>query len=329
MQKLPIHLNQCALYKIGSKVRLAYVLGISVTELIRLADAPKYREFLLPEVICPFTAKKTKERWVQEPHGSLKRVHERIRKLLMRVKPPEYAHAAVKGRSYRTNASVHISSNMVATFDITKFYPSTAETLVFRFFISQLMCAPDVASILAKLTCCNFVKLGILQGLPTGSPLSPVLSIFANKPLFDSLDSLAAKHELKFSCYVDDLTFSGEKIPTGLTQMVKGVIEHHGHKMAEDKTRIFKSISAKHVTGVVIKDNRIIVPYSRFRKARRIEEAFIAEQDPNAKIVLAQKLAGLLGEAAFLDKKYSNWASSSYKVLADLRDANIDSKVII
>lgn len=313
------HINQCALYKVGSKAKLAQILGISVASLLAIVKKPRYREFLLPEEVCPFTGKITKERWVQEPLGELRAIHERLRKLLMRVSPPAYAHAAVKGRSYRTNAEAHMTSKMVATFDITKFYPSTSDSAVFSFFCKGLCCPGDIAAMLATLVCYPPRSSDGKLGLPTGSPLSPVLSVYANKTLFDALEKIALANGLKFTCYVDDLTFSGDSLPGGLKDIVASAIRRYGHKMAEKKTRIFNASQAKHVTGVVLAGNTLVVPYGRFKKARRIESVLNAEADSALRLKLIQKLAGLLGEAAFLDPRYQAWARSSYGLLAEAR----------
>ena len=329
--KKPLYpINQCALYKVGSKARLARILEVSVPALLAMAKSQNYKVFELDEKICPFTQKKTKARFVQEPLYGLKGIHDRLRVLLMRVAPPEYAHAAVKGRSYRSNAVAHVASENVATFDIRKFYPSTSETSVFRFFSEALMIAPDVAGLLATLTCYQSNEIGSKSGLPTGSPVSPILSLYVNKSLFDSLDRLAREHGLIFTCYVDDVTFSGKRLPSGLVEMVKAVIERYGHKMAEDKTRIFSANQPKHITGIVIKDKAISVPYSRFKKARCIEDAISKETDLKLRSKLIQQLSGLLGEAAFLDRRYAGWARASYGNLAatKLKEANsVDTKL--
>ncbi|MFA7243083.1 MAG: reverse transcriptase family protein [Sulfuricellaceae bacterium] len=305
--------DQCALYKIGSKARLALVLGVSLDRLLFLAHSENnYREFLLHEEICPFTKKITKERLVQEPKLELRKIHERIQKFLNRVIPPDYAHAAIKGRSYSSNAIVHKDAQRIATFDIHKFYPSTTKSHVYNFFAEQLQCAPNVAALLGTLTCFKGTSISNHSGLPTGSPLSPILSLYANKPLFDRLNQLALSNGLKFTCYVDDLTFSGDTIPLELTYLVTKALWQQGHLLSVKKTRIFKGNQASHVTGVVIRNNRIYVPHSRFKKARKIMAAIDAKKQAVGKLPLVQKLAGLLGEAAFLDSRYSSWAKRSY-----------------
>lgn len=315
-------LDQCALYKVRSKARLAEILHVSVSVLGSLAKSPGYKVFQLPEEVCEFTGKITKARQVEEPKRPLKILHERIRDLLARVCHPDYAHAAIKKRSYRSNAEFHKNSDVVATFDVKKFYPSTSEDAVFLFFLHQLKCAPDIAGLISRLVCFRKVpdKLGCL---PTGSPLSPLLSIYANKPMFDALAKLAQETEMKFTCYVDDLTFSGARVPIGLERRVASILKANGHKMADEKTRIFGKNVPKHITGVVVHAGEVAVPFGRFRKARNIEKAISNAPDRAEKIRLMRKLSGLLGEAAYLDANYKTWAKSSYRRLAAMDVAPI------
>ena len=317
MGKPLYNINQCALYKVQSKVRLAHLLQVGVPAMLGLAKSRKYREFELEEKICEYTGKKTGARLVQTPAEALRPLHDRIFDLLKRVAPPEYAHAAVKGKSYRTNAEIHKSASEVATYDVKGFYRSTSDSSVFRFFRDQLLCAPDVAKILAHIVC---FPLDDDKGcLPTGSPLSPLISIYANKPMFDALDRLAVRNSLTFTCYVDDLTFSGPAIPSGFSDVVDAAIKRAGHLLADHKTRFFAVGTAKHVTGVVLFKGEVKAPHSRHRKARKLEEAISKEVDPQMKIKLMQMRAGLLGETAYLDKRFKPRALASYKDLAYMR----------
>lgn len=321
--------NQCALYKLGSKTRLAQLMGVPKSRLLALANrTDNYRVFPLPQEVCQFTGRVRKARLVQEPKPELRRVHERIQTLLSRVRPPEYGHGAVKGRSYRSNAEAHINGRRVATFDVRKFYPSTSRSAVRNFFADQLYCAPDVADILARLCCYgNVGESSIGMGLPTGSPLSPVLSLYANKPMFDALHDYAGRHQLIFTCYVDDLTFSGNVLPRGLSRFVARIVGSYGHTLAIEKTHLFPRNGVKHVTGVVLSGNEIKVPHSRFLKARAIASAIAkhAPADVQQRLSLQRKLAGLLGEAAFLDRRYAGWANRSY---ADLRVVQAEARAV-
>ncbi|ROT44303.1 reverse transcriptase family protein [Pusillimonas sp. NJUB218] len=313
-------INQCALYKLGSKARLAQILGVPKARLLILVRrSENYRVFTLPQEICEFTGKVRKERLVQEPKPELRRVHERIQRLLSRIRPPEYGHAAVKGRSYRTNAEAHLNGPRIATFDVRRFYPSTSRSAVRNFFSEQLCCAPDVADLLAQLCCWQNVKeSNSSSGLPTGSPLSPILSLYANRPMFDVLNDYAGRHQLVFTCYVDDLTFSGEMLPAGISKFVEKIVTAGGHTLATEKTRLFRRNQVKHVTGVVLSNSQVKVPHARFLKARAIASAITAHETADARyrLLLQRKLAGLLGEAAFLDSRFAGWANRAY---ADLR----------
>lgn len=303
-------LDQCALYKLGSKKRLAHVLDVAVSDLQRLsADDGNFEVFELKAEECEFTGAKRKARWVQNPIPDLKSVLSRIAKLLARIQSPDFCHGATPGRSYRSNAQAHVGAKSVATFDLKEFFPSTTSRQVFRFFHKDLQCAPDVAGLLTDL--CTYKR-----ALPTGAPSSPILAYWANRSLFETVDRRGKALSLKLSVYVDDITLSGEMIPRSLADQVEGIVTSHGHKLSGHKTRIFGPSQPKHVTGVVIAEGSLRVPHARFRKARAIRAAFDAEKDDQKRALLAAKLCGLLGEAAFLDARYKRMAIDSVKLLA-------------
>lgn len=296
--------NQCALYKLTSPAKLNKVLIKKPNDLDKLLNSNKnYNEFILPEETNPFSNKITKSRSVQTPKEELRAVHERILKLLQKVTPPAYAHASIKRKSYRSNAQVHEGSREIATFDLKSFYPSTKSYLVHNFFTQELKCAGDVASILTRLT--------TFEGsVPTGSPLSPMLALLSAKPMFDLLQDIATAENLLFTCYVDDMTFSGEKIPKNLERDVVQTVKKFGYKLSKHKTRIYKEKHKKIVTGTVISNRKISVPNSRFIAVRKIQQALEGKHDKcgfTDRELLA-KLAGILNEASSLDPKFSAMA---------------------
>lgn len=307
--------DQCAFFKLRSKARLADLLYTNLATLKALTGPGHYKIFTLPENVCEFTGKVKKARGVEEPKSELRRIHDRIRELLSRVRLVDYAHAAVKGRSYRSNAQAHQKSDVVATFDIEKFYPSTSQEHVTQFFFREMQCSADVSALLGEIICYRPI-IGELGRLPTGSPASPIVSIYANKPMFDALNRLANSSGLVFTCYVDDITFSGAKLPQRLHKRVASIVSKNGHKLNQEKTRVFGPGKPKHVTGVVIKDGKIAVPHSRFLKARKIEDRIKTSTTFLEQNRLLRKLSGLLGEAASIDKIYSPWAVASYKSLS-------------
>lgn len=191
-------LNQSALYKLGSKKRLAQILNVSYSNLVQLSvDEGNFEVFKLEAQICEFTGAARKARWVQNPVPNLKVVLARIAKLLSRVKAPEYCHGATPGRSYRSNAQAHVEARSAATFDLKDFFGSTTSNQVFRFFHKDLQCAPDVAGLLTDL--CTYKRV-----LPTGAPSSAILAYWANRDLFEAIDRRSKELRLNLSVYVDE-----------------------------------------------------------------------------------------------------------------------------
>lgn len=302
-------IDQSLLYRVGSHKRLSFVLGFDSSIIKKLLQSKEnYKVFELEEKTCQYTGKVTKARKVQEPKKELRAVHERIKRLLHHVEIPEYAHAAIKGKSYRSNAAAHIHGDAVATLDIRRFYPHTLKIHVYGFFRDKLFCTPDVSRSLATL-----VSYG--NGLPTGSPLSPLISLFVNKPLFDRLDSYAKANNLIFTCYVDDITFSGRELPKDLKWQVARMVRSFRHYLADDKVRIYRSGVPKHITGVVIHEGRVRVPSARFKKFRAMYDHYNLSLDPREKLKIMRGIAGLLGEAAFLDSRFGAMAQSAYDEL--------------
>lgn len=310
-QGYPLH--QCALYKVGSKRRLAELLDLDKKKLVELSKkTDNYSVFELPQEICEFTGKVKKARWVQNPVPELKQLHSRIQTLLARVAVPDYCHGGAKGRSYRSNAATHVTAPFVATFDLKAFFPSTKADQVFGFFSNQLKCAPDVAGLLTDL--CTYQR-----ALPTGSPVSPLLAFWANHMLFESLHKRATEQNLALSVYVDDVTVSGKSLPADLNEQVDGIVRKFGQQLSTSKTKRFGPNTPKHVTGVVIHRGKLMVPYSRFHKARAINRAIKKATDDGRREVLTAKLGGLLGEAAFIDARYKAWAERCYEALASIK----------
>lgn len=288
-------ISQSALYNTSTKTKLATVLCTDINKIT--ACIGDYRRFDLVPEVDPFKlGKQPKPRKVQKPAPRLLAVHERVLKLLRCVRVPEYMQFALKGTSYKNNAEKHLSGRCVATLDIRNFFGSTSKSKVFNFFNYQLKAPGDVAHLYADLTTFD-------NCLPTGSPLSPLLSFYANKTLFDKLSNIAIEHGLTFTCYVDDLTFSGDKISRNFLWQIEDTIRKFGHVVASKKTRVFEADTPKHITGVIVHEGSIRVPNVRYRKIRLIKAA-ICGTGKNYGLTqreLEYKLGGLLGEAAYLD----------------------------
>ena len=146
-----------------------------------------------------------KKRHIEEPKQRLKWIHKRIENVLNQIFPPDYLFCPVKRRSYVTNARQHRDAFEVHCLDIKKYFPSTRTSRVFQFFHEEMQCTPDVAGALMIL--CTFK-----DHLPTGSPLSPILSFLAHKRMWERISRMVKDAGCQLTVYIDDLTVSGKKV---------------------------------------------------------------------------------------------------------------------
>lgn len=300
-----IPVNQCGIYKIGSPKRLAALLKVDVGELnALLSGSCNYRLFEIAQSVNPFTGKVRKKRAVQEPKPKLRRLHNRLLTLLRRVQYPDYVQGAVKHRSYQTNANAHKDSKQTATFDISGFYESTKYHLVHDFFLRVMCCPTDIAGKLAALVTYN-------GAMPTGSPLSPLLSYWVAKRMFDECAGLASEYGLKFTCYIDDITFSGDRIPRILKSKLKIIASRYGYKIADHKTRVFRFGQPAHITGVISLNSALQVPFTRLMAVRKVTDAIDGRGSDYgfSQDELKRKLAGMMVEAATIDPRFGKWAA--------------------
>jgi hypothetical protein len=282
-------LDQSPLYRIGSKSRLCELLGVSVKDLRLLLSLENYREWPARQKLGDKLANMpAKQRSIQEPKPLLRLIHKRIALLLDKIEKPDFLHSARKGYSYLSNAEQHRGGGSAIRVDIKSFYPSVRQRAIKAFFEDQLRLPADVAHMLAKL-CSQDGKL------PTGSPLSPILSYFACSPLFRRVASIAERLGLTFTLYVDDMVFSGAGANRALADQIKR--ELAGVGLTGHKVAYFPAGAPKVITGVAVFKDRIEVPFKRQRRMRKFEEAFAKTKTPSDAAILAQALIGQFREA--------------------------------
>jgi RNA-directed DNA polymerase len=161
-----------------------------------------------------------------------------------------------------------------------------------HFFRDYLECAEDVAGLLANLICYD-------GHLPTGSSVSPIVSYFAFKPLFDSLYNLATDHNLIMTCYVDDITMSGPSASASVLHEARKLIFRAGLRAHKD--RQFGSGPGRMVTGVIVGNERLHLPFSRWKKIRADVRAISGAQTVAEKLAIYPRLTSRLYEAAQID----------------------------
>jgi len=278
-------IDQCALFKLHSKRKLSTILGTSLPKLLRLIEQgdENYHQFEI-------TPTGRKPRTVQHPKDQLQRVHTRLFNLLRRVTPPAYLHSGVKGRSYVTNAKSHIGEHSVRKLDIKSFYPSTKFHHIHQFFRDTLLCSPDVANILTRLTTVN-------DHVPTGSCISQALAFYAHLEMFNKMYAASSEVSINMTVYVDDVTFSGKNLSDSFIFIIKKIIHQRG--LAYHKERSYHYNEPKLITGVIINKNEIKVP-------NKLQQAIHKESKELQQLTSEQlrSLTGKCNAAAQIEPKF-------------------------
>jgi len=276
-------LDQSPIFKLRSQRRLAQLSLVSLKDIYSLLEiGNNYRVFPRGKRIC------------HDPKPRMKAIHKRLQILLNRIAPPEYLHSATKGRSYVTNAASHIGNEVLHKLDVRDFYNSTTYKHVYDFFRNTMQCSIDVATLLSRITTYN-------DHLPTGSPISPILAYFAHKTLFDQIHRNAVRTNVKMTCYVDDLSFSGSNVPKRMLRKTKEGIIKRGLKYHKEKR--FQEGDTKIVTGVALRGDQMLLPNKRHKKIYEEKQRSLATDDLKEKRSIVRKLISRTGEAARIEPK--------------------------
>ena len=181
-------------------------------------------------------------RQISSPHGALKKIQLWIyEKILSTLPLSENAFGFCPKKSIADNARVHVGQDFILNIDLLTFFDSIPEKRVYGIFKS-LGYHTNLAVDLAKLCTCHpnngFLNISdsefisVLDTehidifddkvekkiiyfdnkpvLPQGAPTSPSLSNIIACRLDKRLFGYAKKNNLKYSRYVDDITFSGK-----------------------------------------------------------------------------------------------------------------------
>ena len=290
------------LYKLKTKRKLAAILQHSLPDL-RVLRSDEENHTVFEE-----SKKGGKPREIQKPNPRMEAVHTRIASLLCRIETPGYLHSGKKGHSNVSNALAHINSNNLLTTDVKAFFPSTSRRQVFSFFYSIMKCSPDVADILADLCTYN-------SHIPTGSRISMPLAYWANVSMFNELQALSAKHSVKMTIYVDDLTFSGKEVNRLFQSCVKKILSKYGHTMHPTKTVLYRMDQPKLVTGVIISDGQLKVRNEQhYLLSGEVDVWRVIKDLPYASgMKTTSKLLGRLYSMGVIDSRYKSKAVSIRK----------------
>lgn len=260
--------KQSPFYNLKTKKKLAAILKVPLEDLDDLQRlAMKYRRAWLH--------KKDKKRWlniepnieqasyyrqIDLPIDKLKRVQKRFEMHLSRIRIADNVFSPAKGRSYVNNAAEHRGAKSIYTMDIDNYFPNTVRSKVIYFFRNFMLCSVDVSVIIA-----NIVMKG--NGLPQGSPCSPILAYLANQRMWSEITQEVQKFGCKSTIYADDLTISGDVVPLKLVHNVRQIITKHGMSVKKEKNKS-SYLRASKITGIIVKGEQLLLPNGKHLKIK-------------------------------------------------------------
>jgi RNA-directed DNA polymerase len=297
-------LKDSPLYRLRRRSQLAFLLGCDNARLLnKIALDPNSNYQFFSTVV------KGKTRRVQTPHGHLKHIQKRLGDLLGRIEAPDYLHSGIKGYSYVTNAHAHPVNCRLGKTDIKAFFESASYQFVWRQFLNRFECSPDVASLLTKLTTVN-------GHIPTGGHVSTLLSFHAYFDMFEEIHTLCKKSGIKMTCYVDDLTFSGERVDYQFLVRVRKI--GRKYRLIFHKLKVYKRDEVKIVTGVALTPQGYRIPNGRRSRIHDAFGEFRQAVSKQRKDEAAKTLIGRTFEAAQIEPSFNSQAQLALRLKNDL-----------
>lgn len=209
------------------------------------------------------------ERTIEAPVMILKNIQKNLlRNLLNHLDSHPAATAFEKGRSIKDNAARHVQKQVVLNLDLKNFFPSIHISRVYTFFRS-LGYEKRIAILLSHLCCLN-------THLPQGAPTSPKLSNLLLFSIDERLEEWALLHDLAYTRYADDMTFSGELSRNLIQETIHYCcqeIRKQGLHLNKEKVHVLHLGMRQTVTGLVV--NQKVSISREKRRAIRLRMHYI------------------------------------------------------
>lgn len=223
--------GESPLFGMGAPESLARALKCSHEKLIRLAETAgdHYKSTARKKAGAP-----GKFRKIDNPDFELKTLQKDIKnRLFGAIQFPPTMRGGIKGRGALSTAQMHVGKPEVLKIDLKNCFPKTSNLAVYRQLIRVFGCAPEIASLVTKLT--TFQRM-----VPQGAPTSSVIVNLALLPLHDQLLDYCKGKGWGFSMWVDDLVVSGKGLRAGIGDMI-GIIHSHRYTARVNKIKVMKN----------------------------------------------------------------------------------------
>ena len=170
-----------------------------------------------------------KYRTIYEPNSVLKHIQRQIlNNILNDTSISEYAKAYKKGISLKENALVHTNKKMILKLDIEDFFDNISFINIYNKCFNIDRYPKDIGVLLTTLVTYNGY-------LPQGAPTSAYISNIIMKDFDNAIGNWCKIKDVSYTRYSDDMTFSGDFIPSEVIKLVRKNLYKLGLKINNDK----------------------------------------------------------------------------------------------
>lgn len=207
------------------------------------------------------------DRILNAPSRKLKYIQYRILNHILNNLPvSKFSTAYKKGSSLIKNAGPHVGKKYLLKLDITDFFGSICFEQVYNSVFNTRYFPVQIGTMLTTLCCHNDV-------LPQGAPTSPAISNIVMRNFDNNIGYWCNKHNISYTRYCDDMTFSSDKPLYHVFEKVKKMLEDMGMEINEKKTRFVTNASRQTVTGLTVNEK---VSVSREYKRELRQDVYYA-----------------------------------------------------
>lgn len=291
--------------RINSLDDLAFHTKLSkslLNKFARITDA-FYVQFYIPkksggkrQITCPSKKIKAVQAWI-------------LKNILIKVELHPSATAFRKNNSILSNVNPHTHNRYFLCYDIKDFFGSIKIDTVFHIF-QALGYNENISFMLARI--CTY-----RGSLPQGGVTSPTLSNIACKNLDERLSRYAGVHDLVYTRYADDMTFSA-KSPAQLQRCrltIERIIESEGFNINEQKRRVIGKRQKPSITGLIISDQKIArIDREQKRKVRAgIHRLLTVDLNEDERTILQNWVLGWVNYIKGIDPESYSQLKQFYK----------------
>ena len=94
------------------------------------------------------------------------------------------------------------------------------------------------------------------------------------------------------TCYVDDITISGESVNRHLLFSIRGILKKNGLRSHPRKERIYLIDIPREVTGSIVTENRLLLPNRKHKEIHEISKSLKNYPDDATKLAVIEALVG-------------------------------------